>query len=273
MANKALTVADEELSPAELTAYLQKAGWAEKSSSEKANRIKLDNGRLVTDDGEMFVYNPSKPRVPAMVARIVKPLEEYYAIYVNDVNAGIMGRPELANTMSKKYMSHDDNRRIWDSDLAFEDIKTFPGLMDNFGKPLKPAWKGDLLIQIVPDSGKLTGEEPVYTLTLSATSVAEFKGSYRAPEKGSVSDFNFIQKLCQYAMDSCTDRSKEALQKAVTAALTSYTMGGVVAEVRILPMQNKDLNTSWSVISFDPIHVEPFFENDLLSDGTEEDGE
>lgn len=268
---KAVTVAEQELSSSELTAYLQASGWAEKSTSEKAHRIKLDNGRLVTDDGEMFVYNPSKPHIPAMTARIVKPLEEYYAIYLNDTNAALMNRPELGNTFSKKYLVHDDNRRIWDSDLAFEEIKSFPGLVDNFGKPLKPQWKGDLLIQILPESGKLTGDETIYTLTLSATSVAEFKGSYRAPEKGSVSDFNFIQKLCQYAMDASTDRSKVALQKAVTAALTSYTMGGVVAEVRILPAENKDMGTSWSVISFDPIHVEPFFEDDLLESGTEED--
>jgi hypothetical protein len=273
MVTKAVTVAEQELSPAELTAFLQKAGYASAPSGDRIPRMSLTNGRLVTDDGEMFVYNPSKPRIPALVARIVKPLEEYWAIYLSDTNAGLIGRPELGNSFSKKYITPDDSRRLWESDLAFDDIKSYPGLVDNFGKPLKPSWKGDLLLQIVPESGKLTGEEPIYVLTLSTTSVIEFKGASKAPEKGVVSDFNFIQKLCQYAMDACTDRSKEALQKAITGALTSYTMGGVVAEVRILPAENKDMGTTWSIVSFDPIHVEPFFENDLLADGTDEDGQ
>lgn len=271
MATKAVTVAEQELSPAELTSFLQKAGYAAAPMSERMPRLSLKNGRLETDDGEMFVYNPSKPAVPAMTVRIVKPLEEYYAIYISEENARIMGRTELANTFSKKFMVHDDSRRVWDSDLAFEDIKNYPGLVDNFGKALKPAWKGDVLVQIVPEDGKLTGSEPVYILTLSATSVVEFKGSYSAPEKGYVSDHNFMQKLSLYAMDASTDRSKEALMRAITSALTSYTMGGVVAEVRILPAENKDMGTTWSVVSFDPIHVEPFFENDMLTDGSDED--
>jgi len=269
---KAVAVVNEELTPAELTAFLQANGWAEKSSGESVARMKLEGSMLTTSDGGMYINNPKNPKVPAMTVRIVKPLEEYWAIYLSEANAALMGRSDIGNTFSKKYLQPDAARKVWDSDEAFDQIKASigtQGLVDNYGKPLKPSWKGDLLVQIVPDDGQMKGDETPYILSLSTTSVIEFKGASKSPEKGVVSDFNFMQKLCQYAMDSSEDRSREALQRTITQALTSYTLGGVVAEVRIMKAENKDMGTNWSVIVFDPVHVEPMFENDLLPDGTE----
>jgi len=266
---KAVAVVNEELSPADLTAFLQQSGWAPKPSGEALPRMKLNGNTIETPDGGMYLYNPSKPKIPAFTARIVKPLDEYWAIYLSEANAQAIGYPDLGNTFSKKYITHEDGRKIWESDELFDQIKSTPGLVDNFGKPLKPSWKGDLLVQIVPDDGQMKGDETPYILSLSTTSVIEFKGASKSPEKGVVSDFNFMQKLCQYAMDSSEDRSREALQRTITQALTSYTLGGVVAEVRIMKAENKDMGTNWSVIVFDPVHVEPMFENDLLPDGTE----
>jgi len=254
----------EEFSAADLNKYLQQTGWAEQSSGEGPLRMKLAGNMLTTPDGDMYVYNPSKPKIPALTVRIVKPPEEYHAMYVSDANATLMHRPELSNTFSKRYIHPNPDHRVWESDLAFDDIKN-AGLFDDNGKQIKPQWKADILLQIMPDSGTLTGDEPIYILSLSTTSVIEFKGAALNPDGGAISELNFIRKLCKFAMEA----DPEHPQQAVTAALTSLTLGGVVAEVRLLPAENKELARNWTIISFDPIHIEPMFEGDLLLSGSD----
>jgi hypothetical protein len=249
--SKALTVA-KELSPDELTELLQQSGWAEKSSGEAPLRMKLDGAMLTTPDGGMYVYNPTKPNVPALTVRIVKPPEEYWAIWVDAAAAASIDRMDLKDTFSKKFVNPDPSRRVWDSDEAFESLRDAGN---------KASWKADILLQIVPDSGVLTGDEPIYTLTMSTTSLIEFKGASRSPLEGSVSDQNFITKLSNMA---ATAEGVTDPRKAVMDALTSLTLGGVVAEVRILRAENKELNRIWSVVSFDPIHIEPMTEADNL---------
>lgn len=267
-ATTALAVAGDVLSSADLTALLQQSGWSEVSFGDKPHRLKLSNGLLVTDDGEMFVYNPKKPDVPAMTVRIVKPPEEYWGMYISEQNARAFGDDSLGNTFSKSYVLSDPNRKVWPSDQAFEALKN-AGLFDEYGKPLKPSWKADIIVQIMPDDGILKGTEPHYVLTLSTTSLIEFKGTSRDPEAGSVSEKNFIRKLSEFAIDSAGEGDQ---RKAVLDALTSLTLGGVAAEVRTLPAENKELGRTWTVISFDPIHIEPMQEGDvLIQSGTDED--
>lgn len=248
---KALTVA-KELSADQLTALLQSTGWAEKSSGEAPLRMKLDGNMLTTPDGGMYMYNPAKPAVPALTVRIVKPPEEYWAIWIDAEAAASINAPELRDTFSKKYVHSDPTRRVWDSDEAFDSLKAAGN---------KASWKGDILLQIIPDDGMLKGNEPVYTLTLSTTSLIDFKGTSRDPVAGSVSEKNFIRKLSEYAVsqEGVTDH-----EKAVLDALTSLTLGGVAAEVRILRAENKELGRTWPVIVFDPIHIEPMQDGDML---------
>lgn len=256
--SKALTVATT-LSSDDLTALLQQSGWAEKPSGEALPRIKLDGNMLTTPDGEMFVYNPKKPEVPAMTIRIVRPPEEYFAIWIDSEASRAIGQPELENTFSKKFLDSDPTRRTWPSDEAFERLKD---------AGFKSSWKGDMLVQIVPDSGTLTGEEQTYILTLSTTSLIEFKGTSKSPEAGSVSDTNFVRRLSLFALEEATDNPK----KAVLDALTSLTLGGVVAEARLIRAENKDLGRTWTVIQFAPIHIEPMQQGDrVLSAGDDPD--
>lgn len=267
MATTAVTV-HKQLSSADLTSLLQQTGWSEKSSGEAPLRMKIDGSMFVTPDGEMLVYNPNKPKTPAFTARIVKPLEEYWAIWISESNARQFGDPSLANTFAKRFVVADGDRKVWPSDLVYHELEK-AGLYDDYGKPLKGSWKADILLQIVPESGQLTGQEPIFTLTLPTTSVIEFKGTSKAPDAGSVSEKHFIRKLCEFAIDSAGEGDPT---QAVLDALTSLTLGGVVAEARILRAENKELNRTWSVVSFDPIHIEPMQDGDLLlQDGSDED--
>jgi|WetSurMetagenome_2_1015567.scaffolds.fasta_scaffold159806_2 hypothetical protein len=253
-AENAMVVA-KTLTGEELTALLQSTGWAEKQNEAVMPRMKLDGNMLTTPDGEMFVYNPAKPKIPACTVRIVRSPEEYWGIWVDEEAARLVGIPEIAGSFSKKYIHADANRRVWPSDEAFDRLKA---------AGLKASWKGDMQVQIIPEDGNLKGDEPVYILTLSTTSLIEFKGTSKNPSSGSVSEQNFITKLSLFAIDSIGDGDQT---KAVIDALTSLTMGGVAAEVRILRAENKELGRTWSVISFEPVHVEPMQAGDLLVSG------
>ena len=190
--------------------------------------------------------------------RIVRPPEEYWAIWVDDEAAASVGQPDIAGTFSKKYLQADAQHRVWPSDEAFEQLKAAGN---------KASWKGDMLVQVIPESGTLIGDETVYLLTLSTTSLIDFKGTSRTPSGGSVSTENFITKLSKFAQqqEGVTDPSV-----AVIDALTSLTLGGVAAEVRILRAENKELGRTWPVIVFDPIHVEKMEPGDLLTAGDDE---
>ena len=256
--NKDLVVA-RALTSEELTALLKQSGWAETPSQP---RLSFQGNQITTPDGDMFVYNPKRPDIPALTVRIVKPPETYRAIWLTQENADKMGRPEIGNSFSKKFDHPDQARNVEPSDAAFEEIKTFPGLTDNFGKALKPSWKGDILVQIVPEDGTLTGNETIYILSLPTTSLMEFLGSFGG-DAGVVSDYNFIRKLSMFAMEEALKAGNDPA-KAVIDALTSLTLGGVVADIRILPASNKEKNQTWSVIVFDPIHIEAMQQGDAL---------
>jgi hypothetical protein len=262
----ALANVAKELTPEELTALLQQAGWAEKPSGDSLPRMSMNGMMLTTPDGEMYVYNPNKPLIPACTVRIVRAPDEYWAYWIDGSVARAIGRPDLEGTFSKKWSNPDPTRRTWPSDEVYDVLKATDGVIDDRGNPLKASWKGDMQVQVIPESGTLIGTETVYLLTLSTTSLIEFKGSFRAPSAGSLSDDNFITKLSKFAMqqEGVTDPSK-----AVIDALTSLTLGGVAAEVRILRAENKNVGTTWSVISFDPVHIEPMEQGDLLTAGDE----
>ena len=65
----ALASVAKELTKEELTALLQKQGWAEKQSGDSLPRMSLNGMMLTTPDGDMFVFNPAKPAIPACTHR------------------------------------------------------------------------------------------------------------------------------------------------------------------------------------------------------------
>lgn len=262
MVSSALTTA-KDLTQDELNKLLQGAGYAS-APGERQHRLNL-KGQVFTasDTNEMYVYNPKQPTVPAFTVRIVKPLEEYWAIWIDDNIARQFGRADLANTFSKNYITPNPDRRLWPSDEAYDELKTHIGeYNDQYGNPMKAAWKADLLVQIVPEDGNLVGDETQYALTLSTTGVIEFRGTSKEVEKGAVSDLNFMQKLLRFGMEKAPEGTEK--NRAVLDALSSYAMGGVVAEVRVAQMSNKEKNQTWTVPVFDPIHIEPMQQGDLL---------
>lgn len=244
-------IAPAALSREDLLALLGQQGAIAQPTND-FHRMKLDGGILTTDDGEIF---PPRKDGPALRVRIVSPPKYYNAIFLSEkqddgsFDARRIGRGELNGRFTRKY--DDPNDQAADTNPAnaiFDEVAAASGLRGQF--------KADIEVQIVPESGEMTGDETVYTLALSTTSIFEWRGSARNPTGGTVSETNFMVELAEFAQESAAETGVDPAF-AVLAALTSLKLGGVVADVYLLRATNPDNNQTWTVIHFTPVHIEP----------------
>jgi hypothetical protein len=247
------------LTDEEIGDILRGGGYIDAAASD-FNRMKLDGSTIVAGD-DIFIYNPKKPDVPAFQAQIVQPPEEYQGKWFNAEAAQIANRPDIADSMCKSYYDNPQQARKYSEDGASCDACPF----HPFHKSAMPgtdqakcSWKGDLRLRIIPENGELTGEEPVWTLTLSTTGMIEYRGASREPQKGSVSEYNFLYQLSRLA-ESKAEEWGVTPKQAVMMALNAYQAGGVAANVRVLRATNDEGSRSWSVPSFEPFHIEESF--------------
>ena len=251
----------------DLMALLGQTGQVAQAQSD-FHRMSLKAGVLETDDGETFY--PTKTG-PSLTVRIVKPPVYYNAFYLSAdekngaIDAGRIGRADLNGRFVRKY--DDPAEQAADTNPAND-------IYDDIADATKQrgSFKADLQVQIVPDDGNMTGEETTYTLTLSTTSVFEWRGSSREPGAGSVSDENFIVKLAKFAVQQAIEAgADETGQKtAVLNAMTALRVGNVIADVYLVKAYNDDKTRDWWVISFNPVHIEPVTEQPALAPGTPE---
>lgn len=246
-------VVPASLSHDDLMALLGQAGAV--AQGGEFHRLTLKGGVLETDDGQMF---PPRKDAPSLTVRIVRPPVYYNAIFLSDkpengsFDAGEIGRDDLNGRFTRKY--DDPNEQANDQNPAnaiYDEVVRLTGQKGSF--------KADVQVQIVPESGVLTGDEPIYTLTLSTTSVFEWRGSSRNQDGGSVSEKNFMVKLAELALTQAVEAGgDETAQKtAVLNALTSLRVGGVVADVSLLRAEDDKKTRTWWVVSFTPVHIEP----------------
>jgi hypothetical protein len=79
----------------------------------------------------------------------------------------------------------------------------------------------------------------------------EFKGSYNDAEKGHVGDYNFVQLLVRLGASLTPENPTAGLMQAMTA----LRLGGVIAEVRSIPVQNPNNGNRYNVTQFIPIQI------------------
>lgn len=258
-------VIPQSLSQDDLMALLGQTGAVATGGSD-FHRMTLKGGILETDDGGMF---PPRKGAPALTVRIVKPPVYYNAFFLGDreedgsIDAGRIGRSDLNGRFCKKY--DDPAEQAADANPAndvYDEIAKLTGKRGTF--------KADIQVQIVPESGEMTGDEVVYTLSLSTTSVFEWRGSTKNPAAGSVSDTNFIVRLANLAAEQAVAAGADETgqKKAVLDALTSLRLGGVIADVDLVRTSNPEKpSVTWTVIVFNPIHIEPLTETPELEAG------
>lgn len=263
---KAVAVPTQELSDDDITALLRQGGAIAPPS--QVNRIKIEGSNFIVGE-QIFVYNTATKK-PAFIARIVEPMEELQQFWFLPEHAQYAGRPDIQDRMCKSYFNIPGQERKHAEDGTDCSTCPFgPFVKDPpYGK--KCQWRGDLRLQIIPDSGILNGDEEIWTLNFPTTSVIEFKGTAKNPQVGSVSPTNFMHKLGKLAQKNAQAAGEDP-QTAVMKALKSYYNGGVVAEFRLLPMSNRDGNNTWRVISLEPIQIVDVEETPALESGVAED--
>lgn len=256
-----------QISPADLTALLQQTGMLT-TQSEGFHRMRLDGGMLVTigQNGEVEEMFPPKVNkgvpLPSLTVQIVEPPVYYNAFWlgpeVDDqgratggTDPNRIGRPDLNKTFSKKY--DDPAEQAKDKNPANEVYDQLVAVTGNRG-----AFKADIKLRIVPESGELTGDEPVYTLSLSSTAALDFRGTQRDPMGGIVQEKNFIVQLAEFALAKVIEEGgdENAQKQAVLNAMIAFRLGGVIADVYLYRTSNSDNSRTWTVPAFKPVHIE-----------------
>lgn len=263
-------VIPETLSNEDLMALLGQTGMLPKQSEGNFRRMSLTAGSLVTDPGQPDEESwPPAKRGPTMTVRIVKPPVYYNSFFLSreEKNGAIdpnrIGRPDLDGRFVKKYDDPAEQAADGFANVdVYEDLNRATGSRGSF--------KADVQLQIVPEDGQMTGDEPVYTLSLSTTSALDWRGSSKNPQGGIVQDKNFIIQLAELAQNQYIEAGGEqtGVAQAVLDAMTSLRLGGVVAEIYLIRTQSeKDPSIVWTVVAFKPIHIEPVEQLAALSAG------
>lgn len=274
--NLNLPAKSADLTPEDYTKAMQAAGLLPASASGASfSRVKMD-GQTLLIDNEPFPYNP-KTNEPNAIILIQKAPIQHYAKWIPSVTddggalARAIGRPEAAGTMCK----------TWDADKYINERKAEDGtacvtcpVNPNVQKEDLPpeaqgqkcGWKGDLEFRLFYPETKEVSEQ-IHTLTLSATGMIEWLGTSKDRERGAVTDMNGMQKLARLATAKFPDVEPFT---AIMKAQTALSLGGVLAEIRILRAENK--GNRWSVPSITPIDILDVTETPALPESAPEGG-
>lgn len=263
----AVSTVPTALSADQLTALLQSQGYLTKATSD-FRRMRLDGGVLITQDAQGETEDMYPPKIvkgvpqPSVTVRIVEPPKYFNAIWlgpeVDDkgeptraFDPSRIGRPELTKSFSKKYDDPADQAK--DSNPANE---VYDQIVAQTGK--RGDFKADIRLQVLPEDGEFKGDEPVFTLTLPASSALDWRGARRNPTAGTVQEKNFIVQLAEFAVAQAVEAgADEAGQaQAVVNAFEALRLGGVVADIYLIRDTNADKSFTWTVIAFKPVHVE-----------------
>lgn len=249
--SNALTTAS--VSTDDITEKLRALGALEEGG-QKWNRVEWKD-QIFTLGDETYISNP-KTGTPAMRIRILSSPAEYQAFFFakDGVDAQAAGRDaSIVGKFCRSYFDEPSQKREYAEDGT--SCRTCP--INPFVKnsPLasgrKCSWRGDLQFQVVDDDGTIS-DETVWTMTLPTTAMIEFKGTKKDPEKGSVSELNFQQRLARLALENVDDKDVDA---ALYKAWTGLNIGNVIADVYAIPTSNADGGNRYSVISLRPVAI------------------
>lgn len=237
----------------DLDSVLQSTGAVE-PPRESFNRIKVDGPNFIAEDNAW--QTPVRGDGPALICRIVAAPEQYQAKWFTAAEADRVDRPSISESFCKSKFDVPSQAREYAEDGT--SCRSCPFNPFERGVQNKCSWKGDVRIQPFPegDDPELTGEEPVYLLTLSTSAMFQWKGPSRDGET------NFITELGRYAITNAqelygmTVTTREQAESIVSRALGALNMGMVAAELRAVKKTNEQLGREWYVPVFTPIHIE-----------------
>lgn len=276
MAGKASTAVAVHRAPTpeEMQALLQQAGM-QSAPSSNFRRMKMDGGTLLALDASGEIEEQFPPRFkgkepqPAVTLRIVEPPQYYNAFWCDTdtsrggFDASAIGHPEINKSFVRKWDDEANQTKDNNPNNAYyAEIAQYTGKRGDF--------RGDLKVQIVPETGEMTGEETVYSLSLSASACLDWRGTSKNPRAGVVQDTCFIVQLAEKAVLDAMEAGTDPNQR-VLDAMTALRLGSVVADVYLLRASNTDGSVTWTIPAFKPVHIDYGDETPALSSGEPSD--
>lgn len=248
----------------EFTAALRESGFlAAATAGAEFNRLSIKGTNVTNGDDIIASYN-QKTKEPALIVQLAGEPVQYQALWFDKDGemASFVERPHIAGKFCKSHFDDPKEARRYAEDGTscdecplhpFIPAKDLP-ILANGERAKKCSWKADIEFRILEkqDDGTFTiADKTIWTMTLSTTGVIEFIGSSSKKNDGmagSVSPENTMVRIAKLGMQKW---GKEGIQKA-----KSYlSLGGVIAELHILPAHNEDRSRNWNVPSFNPIEI------------------
>jgi hypothetical protein len=203
---------------------------------------------------EVYVSN-QKTKAPAFFGRLLDLPLEYNGMWLTPDDAARLGRPDAADTYCKSYKAIPEQAFKFAEDgtdcnrcNANPWIKRDQSPLEN-GK--KCGWRADVLFHLTDEMGTDL-EATTYTLSLSVTGVIELMGSTKAPEKGSVSEYNFYHKLAIFSIGAFPNIDPAA---AIAQGSLALRAGRVIAGFRLQQQTNENGSRTWYVPVLDPHNI------------------
>jgi len=244
---------------------LIKAGFiSEPSAGPDINRLRVVGSNINLGDEIVASYN-AKTKEAALTVQLLDMPVQYQSMWFGKDGklAYALDRPEIAGQFCRSYFDNPAQARKYAEDgtscdtckvSPFRKYESLPPEAIAQDGASKCSWRGEIEFRILNknDDGTFNADdETIYTMSLPTTAMIEFVGSNSKNQDrlaGSVSPHHFMAQLAVLGMNKWGD---DGLRKA----LTFLRLGGVIAEIRLLPASNKDKGYNYSVTSFTPIEI------------------
>ena len=262
--------APTSLTRADFTALLRGAKAIEEET--EYHRIKVDGATFHIGD-DLYVSNP-KTKAPAFIAQVVDAPEEYQAAWFDQDGelAKAVGRPGVAGSMCKSHFNiPSQNREFAEDGTPCRQCPINPFARKDTLPPEangnKCKWRGDISLRVLgEDHTLLNGDATIWTLSLPTTGMIQLKGTTKDPENGHTGELTTMQRLVELGAAGAT--SQQEAQKGALTALTAWSLGLVIVEVRSLPMQSSGGNR-YHVVDLNPIVILEMNDAPALPDSSE----
>ena len=248
---------------ADITATLRALGLIEPEGQglTSINRANL-NGASIELGEDTFPTN-QKTKAPAFYGRILDLPDEYQGVFLTEDDADILERPDIAGRFCKSHYNPEryPNEAASDgrSGAYAEDgtecrkcpiMPFIPKDKSPLENNKKCQWRGDITFQRCEQDGT-TLDERTWTLSLPTTGMIELKGARKEPEKGYITERNFMFRLVDLAIATWPDMPPAAAIQRSAVALAS---GGVVAAFRAIQFRNAN-SMSFPVVALEPVAI------------------
>ena len=266
--------APSSLSSADFTALLRGGGAIE--TPEEISRIKVDGATFHVGD-DIYVSNP-KTKAPAFIAQIVEAPRELQAAWIEEdgnlarvLNEMTGTQDYSAGTMCKSHFDiPSQNREFSENGANCRKCPINPFTKKDNVPPeangQKCKWRGELKMRVLgEDHTLLNGDATIWTLSLPTTGMIQLKGTTKDPENGHTGELTTMQRLVRLG----AEQNPDSPQQGALMALTAWSLGYVIVEVRSLPMQSPtDAGRRYHVVDLNPIVILEMNDAPALADSS-----